>query len=72
MCIRDRYSDPAQYRGPAQQDPPPALGAQHGRSLPPAPLEPRSTFVDVEPETPADTGSQPVTPRVHPRRRWSV
>jgi hypothetical protein len=66
------YSDPAQYRGPAQQDPPPALGAQHGRSLPPAPLEPRGTFVDVEPETPADTGSLPATPRVHPRRRWSV
>ena len=60
-----RYPDADQYLAPVQPDPAP--------SLPPAPLEPRNTFVDVDQDLNHDTDSQPTAPRPHPRgRRWSV
>lgn len=43
------------------------------QNLPSAPLAPRDTFVDVEPEQPpAEPSSPNQQPRHYPRRRWSV
>ncbi len=68
-----RYADADQYRAPAQDQYRAPVQPDPASSLPPAPLEPRNTFVDVEQDAQHDTGSQPTAPRAHPRgRRWSV